>query len=162
MVAAVTIITPFFDLAIAVGVGCVIAMCGFTWETADRLTVEIIDHQDGDDDDDEQDDDDDDDDDDEYGGGKSTKKKKKKKRVRKVYRVTGQLYYASIDPFLACFDVANDPPVVGYYDKDCAASFSDHFISRALPSSLLTAWQEYSPLRTNYYYACYSVSIMNS
>ena len=68
VVAAVTIITPFFDLAIAVGVGCVIAMCGFTWETADRLTVEIIDHQD-------------DDDDDgvggggEYGGGKSTKKK---------------------------------------------------------------------------------------
>ena len=119
MVAAVTIITPFFDLAIAVGVGCVIAMCGFTWETADRLTVEIIDHQDGDDDDDEQDDDDDDDDD-EYGGGKSTKKKKKKKRVRKVYRVTGQLYYASIDPFLACFDVANDPPVVSYYDQRIA------------------------------------------
>ena len=29
--------------------------------------------------------------------------------MRKVYRVTGQLYYASIDPFLACFDVANDP-----------------------------------------------------
>ena len=49
--------------------------------------------------------------------------RRRRRRVRKVYRVTGQLYYASIDPFLACFDVANDPPVVGYYDKLCCFFF---------------------------------------
>jgi len=80
VIVAVTVITPFYDLAIAVGVGCIIAMCGFTWETADRLTVEVVFNPD--------------------------------KEAPKVYIVTGQIYYASVDNFKACFDVEGDPSVV--------------------------------------------------
>lgn len=81
VIVAVTVITPFFDLAIAVIVGCLIAMCGFTWEAADRLTVEV-------------------------------KKDPSDKRNIKTYVVTGQIYYASIEKFISCFDVENDPKVV--------------------------------------------------
>lgn len=83
VIVVVTIVTPFTDLAIAVFIGCIMAMIGFAWESADRLRVDV-----------------------------STDTDAVSGVPGKVCSVHGALYFASTDPFLSHFDVANDPAIV--------------------------------------------------
>jgi MFS superfamily sulfate permease-like transporter len=39
IIVVVTVITPLFDLAIAVACGCAIAALGFAWQSSKRITV---------------------------------------------------------------------------------------------------------------------------
>ena len=82
IVIVVTIVTPFTDLAIAVTIGCFMAMIGFAWESGDRLSVEesYVNSNNGD-------------------------------RL-KVCTVHGSLYFASVEKFLSYFQVDSDPEIV--------------------------------------------------
>ncbi|CAM9746326.1 unnamed protein product [Choristocarpus tenellus] len=85
IIVVVTVATPFTNLAIAVGLGILVALLAFVWQSGDNISARTY-----------------------YRPGIDVTDP----AIIKVYEIVGPLFFASSDNFLELFDHHNDPDLV--------------------------------------------------